>query len=180
MWDIVSAYCIAIGTLIRQADVPDVVRAKQAVQALRDYSQKEGKSGMIAEWLEVAESLSVTNTRQLHAHQNDLFGNETYNVETHMGFVKHAFVLAIYCLMRAQDKPIGEIYDWAIAQCVKLQGDTDTNAAIVGGLIGAYVGISRIDTEKLRKVLECTNEKARRQINPERRTFLMPGHGCID
>lgn len=40
-------------------------------------------------------------------------------------------------------------------QCVKLQGDTDTNAAIVGGLIGAYVGLDNIDIDKVRKVLEC-------------------------
>ena len=31
-------------------------------------------------------------------------------------------------------------------------GDTDTNAAIVGGLIGAVLGIDRIDKEKVDKV----------------------------
>ena len=113
MWDIVSAYCIAIGTLIRQADAPDADRANLALQAVRDYSQKEGKSEMIAEWLEVAESLCAT-ARQFPADQ-DFFGNNTYNVADSMGFVKHAFVLAMYCLMCAGDKPIEELYDWAIA-----------------------------------------------------------------
>ena len=37
-----------------------------------------------------------------------------------------------------------------------LGGDSDTNAAIVGGVVGAYVGIDNIDQEKVRKLLECT------------------------
>ena len=43
---------------------------------------------------------------------------------------------------------------------MSLGGDSDTNAAIVGGVIGAYVGIDNIDTDKVRKLLECT-------LNPE-------------
>jgi len=38
-----------------------------------------------------------------------------------------------------------------------LKGDTDTNAAIMGGLVGAFVGIDKIDQVKLRKLLECKN-----------------------
>ena len=34
-------------------------------------------------------------------------------------------------------------------------GDTDTNCAIVGGLVGAYLGINNIPSEKVKKVLEC-------------------------
>ena len=36
-----------------------------------------------------------------------------------------------------------------------LAGDSDTNCAIVGGLIGAYVGVKNIDQSKVKKVLEC-------------------------
>ena len=35
-----------------------------------------------------------------------------------------------------------------------LAGDTDTTCAIVGGLVGAYVGVGNVAKEKLQKVLE--------------------------
>ena len=31
-----------------------------------------------------------------------------------MGFVKHAFVLTMYSLMRCGEKNINEVYNWAI------------------------------------------------------------------
>ena len=63
--------------------------------------------------------------------------------------MKHGFVLSIYALMRANEKDsegvatfkLEEVYSWAIYQVTKLAGDTDTNCAIVGAVIGAYVGI---------------------------------------
>ena len=61
----------------------------------------------------------------------------------------------MYFLMRAADKPIDTYYDWVMHQVIKLQGDCDTNAAIVGGVVGAYVGIDKIDPNKLQKVLNC-------------------------
>ena len=65
-----------------------------------------------------------------------------------MGFVKHAFVLTMYSLMRCTEKPINEVYNWAMMQTTLLAGDSDTNAAIVGGVIGAYVGVDNIDMIK--------------------------------
>ena len=52
-----------------------------------------------------------------------------------------------------------------------LGGDTDTNCAIVGGMIGAYVGIDNIDTAKLRKVLDNRNNRP---------AFVQPAKGCIN
>lgn len=76
-----------------------------------------------------------------------------------MGFVKHGFVLAMYCLIRAQDKPLEMIYDFAMHQTVMLAGDSDTNCAIVGGVIGAFTGIDKIDQDKVKKVLEVNVAK---------------------
>jgi ADP-ribosylglycohydrolase len=60
-----------------------------------------------------------------------------------MGFVKHAFVLAFLFLIRT-DLTDEELYDEAMLQVVSLGGDTDTNCCIVGGLIGAYLGLKLI------------------------------------
>ena len=39
-----------------------------------------------------------------------------------------------------------------------LGGDTDTNAAIAGGLVGAFLGVKNIPDEKIKKVLESNHE----------------------
>ena len=71
---------------------------------------------------------------------------------------KHAFILTLYFLMRCHEAPVDQLYDWAMLQCCMLGGDVDTNAAIAGGVIGAYIGIDHIDSRKLQKVLECKVE----------------------
>ena len=38
-----------------------------------------------------------------------------------------------------------KLYFESIKETISLGGDTDTNACIVGGMVGAYVGISNID-----------------------------------
>lgn len=83
-----------------------------------------------------------------------------------MGFVKHAFVLSMYCLCRAAEKPVDQLYDWVMFQVTRLQGDTDTNCAIVGGIAGAYVGVDKIDRHKLRTLLKCRIDKARAVSSP--------------
>ena len=96
-----------------------------------------------------------------------------------MGLAKHAFILAFYCLIRSTTKSEEEIFDWSMRQCCVLGGDSDTNAAIVGGLVGAYVGLDKISALKVKKVLECrlTREGPRSQY---RAKFIQPGLGCID
>ena len=78
-----------------------------------------------------------------------------------MGFVKHAFILAFYCLLRVENDFSSngeEAFDFAIRQTLMLAGDSDTNCAIVGGLVGAYVGIKAMPASKVQKVLECNVE----------------------
>jgi len=65
-------------------------------------------------------------------------------------------------------------------QMVKLAGDTDTNCAIVGGMIGAFTGIDNIDMSKVKKVLECQIHTDYTNFNGGRPAFMQPGRGCID
>ena len=68
-----------------------------------------------------------------------------YDPQVRMGNAKHAFVLAFYCLLKTKELPVEEAFDFAMKQTAMLAGDTDTNCAIVGGLIGAYTGLKNID-----------------------------------
>ena len=65
--------------------------------------------------------------------------------------IKHAIILSFYFLLRLQE---GGTYEMAIRETIQLGGDTDTNAAIVGGLMGAAVGFDKIPEAMRTKVLE--------------------------
>lgn len=65
-----------------------------------------------------------------------------------IGFVRIAFTYAFYHLHQ------GSSYRTAIADTLLRGGDTDTNACIVGGLVGAYRGINDlIKSEASRKLI---------------------------
>lgn len=60
-----------------------------------------------------------------------------------------------------------------------LAGDTDTNCAIVGGLVGAYVGIKNMPAEKVQKVLECDHNLGRQVDRPDIVKASKDGFDCI-
>jgi ADP-ribosyl-[dinitrogen reductase] hydrolase len=68
--------------------------------------------------------------------------------EPMMGFAKIAFTHAFRHLIRGTD------YVEALRQTLAGGGDTDTNACIVGGLVGAAVGVSGIPTTQQEGVLQ--------------------------
>ena len=56
-------------------------------------------------------------------------------------------VLSFYYLLRyKEEKDVSDFgfYFKAMKETIKVGGDTDTNACIVGGMIGALVGFHRI------------------------------------
>lgn len=71
------------------------------------------------------------------------------------GFVRIAFTHAFHHLQ--QETP----FALALRQVLAGGGDTDTNACIVGGLVGARVGLSGIPEQMKRAVLECDTAKGR-------------------
>ena len=70
-------------------------------------------------------------------------------VSPQIGFVKIAFTHAYYHLMAQTD------YLVAIRQTIQDGGDTDTNACIVGGLLGALHGVEAIPESMRQAVLKC-------------------------
>jgi ADP-ribosylglycohydrolase len=74
------------------------------------------------------------------------------------GFVRYAFTYAFYYL--AQESK----FDESIYRTLLEGGDTDTNACIVGGLVGAYGGLGSLPQYALGIVLKCnTSEGQERQ-----------------
>jgi ADP-ribosyl-[dinitrogen reductase] hydrolase len=71
----------------------------------------------------------------------------------HIGFVKIAFIQAFRHLL------LGSPFQEAIYETLSGGGDTDTNACIVGGLIGAASGASDIPEDMKNAVLHCDTKQ---------------------
>jgi ADP-ribosyl-[dinitrogen reductase] hydrolase len=69
------------------------------------------------------------------------------------GFVRIGFTHAFRHLV------LGSAYDVAVRETLAGGGDTDTNACIVGGLIGARWGASSIPATMRRAVIECDTSR---------------------
>ena len=70
-----------------------------------------------------------------------------------------------------------DFFKLAMYQIIQLGGDTDTNACIAGGLMGALVGISNLPSDMVKKLLsfDCTKikkDKSGNNIGRPRPAFL--------
>ena len=80
--------------------------------------------------------------------------NNIVNALHNIGHVKHAFILSFYYLRKKTE------FTTAIKETLMRGGDTDTNAAIVGGMMGALHGYDAIPEALKMAVLEfdcCAN-----------------------
>lgn len=131
----VACYSIAIATLIQQLGKRELAfnnaRAWLDSQAdLAENSEQYHCWAEVSSWLyDAADNLDVPYYPQI-------------------GFVKIAFTHAFRHLL------LGSDYETAITETLLGGGDTDTNACIVGGLVGAAVGIDAIP-EMRDRVLNC-------------------------
>lgn len=70
-----------------------------------------------------------------------------------MGHVDIAFRNALYHLR------LGSSFEHAILDTIRRGGDTDTNAAICGALMGAYYGVGIIPRKWLNPVISCKSDR---------------------
>lgn len=102
--------------------------------------------------------------------------NNKINPRENIGHIKHAFQLMVYFLQekRVFSSDINGVtyeyldysYEEAIKFVLSLGGDTDTNAKIIGSLIGALKGYDNIPHYMKEKVLHFNNENG--IIRPEK------------
>jgi len=74
-------------------------------------------------------------------------------ITTSAGWCINAFQLAFYLLLNSQS------FEDAMVDCINLAGDTDTNAAIAGSLLGAVYGKDYIPNRYIETVLNCKPSK---------------------
>ena len=132
-----ACYVLAISHLIR-----DPGNKSEAFGAAKHYADTEGNDD-IKEWFQVVSS-----------------GHKMPG-SPQMGWAKIAFTHAFRHLMWG----IG--YEEAIGETLALGGDTDTNAAIVGGLVGAARGVEDLPGGYVEKVLGYTYETQKGRKRPD-------------
>ena len=140
-----ALYAIAIASLIRQPhDRPAALqRATDYLQHVRSQSIVQIEAvDEVQGWLTAAQEAAST-------------GADLSNAQYQIGFVRHAFTFAFYHLCK------GSGYEAAMRETLLAGGDTDTNAAIVGGLIGSAVGAEAIPAHMAQAVLECHPKRDR-------------------
>lgn len=111
-----ALFCLAIATLINHAHVGVVQAVEAALQATDEASS--GVCLKVRGWYLDSRTLTL----------DDIVVTEN------IGHVKHAFTLAFRFLR------MGSTFETAIRQTLMKMGDTDTNGAIVGAMMGALNG----------------------------------------
>lgn len=138
--DAVFLYCFTIGRLIRSEKSDLKERIDEVMKETAEVCKAEcGKE--VNEWFDLA--LLFAETQEVYKDLLDPSRN--------IGFLKHAFVLSYYFLKILPTKSYSE----CMAKTMSFAGDTDTNGAIVGGMLGACVGRSELPKDYVEKVLNC-------------------------
>ena len=63
------------------------------------------------------------------------------------GFIVPTTVMAAYCFLRYPNN-----FDQAVRSAIRLGGDTDSVAAIVGGLVGAHIGYQKLPSDLIERL----------------------------
>lgn len=72
-----------------------------------------------------------------------------------MDHIKHSIILSFYYLLMHTKRDGDLSYFNCIKEVISLAGDSDTNACIVGGMMGALLGYKRLDKSMVKVVLSC-------------------------
>lgn len=106
----------------------------------------KNKDGAIEDLFNCLNDVTDPNTKKW---VEDAFSNKRMEAINRMGWVKIAFDHAFGQIRKEEIN-----FDQAMSDILSLGGDTDTNAAIVGAMIGAYVGYKDLNENWKRKVEE--------------------------
>jgi len=135
----VACYTIAIASLLRKPSDRQTAfdSAKSWLESQAQVTQTSQGQAEVLGWLQDAEN------------------NVDIAYSPQVGFVKIAFTHAFRHLL------LGSDYVEAVRETLTGGGDTDTNACIVGGLIGAAGGATAIPEAMQQSVLNCDTRRGK-------------------
>lgn len=149
---------------------------------LADFVDENGESCKL--WLEVADKLLeeyLTQPEDLH-FAKEIISRDLLDAQEAIGWMRHAFILSFFYLrlythLLGAKKDVNEFYHYSLKTTIQLGGDTDTNACIVGGMIGALVGVKAIPSYMLQTLFsfDCTHP----ENGHKRPEFLSVQKHCV-
>lgn len=139
--------------------------AEGAIQAARG-SLSQGEPDRAAGTFEGTTLATIPPTVEVRQWINDALAGSLPPFEPQPGYLRIAFTLAFYHLSHHSDMPT------AMRQVLSGGGDTDTNACIVGGLVGARVGASHFPGLWRKAVPGCDSSTGRQ---PRPRAYSAAG-----
>ena len=104
---------------------------------------------------ELAAALELALAHHARAASPEFFACSLGQVDGVTGYIHHTVPVALYCWLHTPHDVRA-----AIEHAVRLGGDTDTVAAIVGGLVGASAGADNIPQQWLTGLLEAPRSAA--------------------
>jgi len=129
--------------------------------AIRYAIRTEASPAQIyAHTLEIAESNALDPTVRDRLSQAKSDAPADY--ERQQGWVLTAFQNAFYQLVNAPSLKKG------VVDTVRCGGDTDTNAAIAGALLGAAYGIEMVPEQWLESILRCRPQSGLKEVRQPR------------
>lgn len=150
----IFVYSLAISHMFNNNT--DVNRAKQAFDLAytcggTKLANEEADNGLasVCKWIDEAKDVfKETQGGFIYDGSEEMV--EKYKCTSAIGFIKHAFILSFYYLLKIDHwkndaERMKGMYKECVREVISLGGDTDTNACIVGGIIGAYLGVNNVD-----------------------------------
>ena len=104
-----------------------------------------------------AQAYVQVQSKEVSAWLSDAVSGHLPDALPMAGFVRYGFTYAFHYLHR------GTGFEQAVTETLLRGGDTDTNACIVGGLMGAYHGLHGLPKLALEGVLNCNTQFGRRR-----------------
>lgn len=159
-----AAFNAAIAHALTEKPSPSSMLRAAAAELDGATKQLRMHYGTIAPEIDAARAALASDLEAAREDDPQLYTDELHIHKTG-GFVRVAFRLAFWELLNAPD------YRSAVVDAANRGGDADTNAAIVGALLGAFHGVDSIPSEWRDKVIAAEGLKAgKRDLHP--RVFL--------
>jgi ADP-ribosylglycohydrolase len=155
-----AAFNAAIAHALTEKPSPSSMVRAAAAELGGATKQLRMHDGTITPEIDAARAALASDLEAARDDDPQLYTDELHIHKTG-GFVRVAFRLAFWELLHAPD------YRSAVIDAANRGGDADTNAAIVGALLGAFHGVDSIPNEWRDKVLAAPGLKAgKRDLHP--------------
>ena len=114
------------------------------------------------QWVILAYNLHIANvkksTKKQKTSKNEklesIFKEKDFNPRVNESWIQRPFVLAFYYLLEStRYEDLNQFYLNSIKEVIQEGGDTDTNASIVGAMIGALTGVLQLPEHMIDSIM---------------------------